>query len=76
MTPQLADNMHSVILDSGARVVLCLTSFKDKVERSLGVEHPNFIVAVDAFDTLWRKGDTRSPTVHIEPDDGAYVIYT
>lgn len=40
------------------------------------VEHLIDIVPLDAFDGIWRTGNTRTPVVSIKPQDGAYVIYT
>lgn len=72
-----ADREDSVIRDSGASVVLCLSHFRSKVEKSMPEEGSIDIVAIDAVNPyLWRHGDTRKPTVEIHPDDGAYVIYT
>lgn len=66
----------SVIRDSGASLVLCLSNFKDKVEKSMPVESPVDVLPLDAVDLIWRTGDTRRPIVEVQSQDGAYVIYT
>lgn len=57
-------------------MVLCLESFREKVERSMPVEQPVPVLALGASDEIWERGDMRSPVVFIQPGDGAYVIYT
>lgn len=56
--------------------MLCLSTFKDKVERSMPDGSTTAIVAFDAVDTIWTTGNTQRLNVNIQPQDGAYVIYT
>jgi acyl-CoA synthetase (AMP-forming)/AMP-acid ligase II len=69
-------SLQHVIQDSAAPIILCLSSFKYKVIKSLPERSMARVVVLDAVDPIWRKGDTRSPEVHVRPDDGAYAIYT
>lgn len=69
-------SLRHVISDSGASVVLCFSTFKDKVERSMPVGSSAKVAAFDAADPIWATGDTRKLEVNIRPQDGAYVIYT
>ncbi|KAK7959823.1 non-ribosomal peptide synthetase [Apiospora aurea] len=70
------ESLQHVIHDSDAPIVLCLSSFEEKVERSMPLDSDAVIVAIDALDPLWRRGDTRNPEVPVGPYDGAYAIYT
>ncbi|ORY59066.1 uncharacterized protein BCR38DRAFT_468373 [Pseudomassariella vexata] len=70
------ESLEHVIRDSEAPIVLCLSNFREKVERSLPESSQARIVALDTVDPIWKKGDTRAPSVDIGPEDGAYVIYT
>jgi len=70
------ESLQHVIRDSGAPIILCLSSFEEKVERSMPLDSDATIVAIDALDPLWRRGDTRNPEIAIGPYDGAYAIYT
>lgn len=65
----------SVILDSGAKVVVCLSKFRDKVERCLDRSSAE-VFELDASDPIWRNGNTQRPLADISTEDGAYVIYT
>ena len=56
--------------------MLCFSSFKDKVERSMPAGSSANVVAVDAADSIWTTGNTQRLNVDIQPQDGAYVIYT
>ncbi|KAK7964378.1 hypothetical protein PG988_011352 [Apiospora saccharicola] len=70
------ESLQHVIRDSGAPIILCLSSFEEKVERSMPLDSDATIVAIDALDPLWRRGDTRNPEIPVGPYDGAYAIYT
>ncbi|KAL1879834.1 hypothetical protein Daus18300_001672 [Diaporthe australafricana] len=69
-------SLRHVIHDSGASVVLCLSNFKDKVERSMPAGSPAKVVSFDATDAIWTSGDMQRLNVNTQPQDGAYVIYT
>lgn len=78
------ESLQHVIKDSGAPLILCLSEFRDKVERSMpspesatsGGPGPRRIVALDAAHPVWKTGDISDPGVEIHPHDGTYVIYT
>ncbi|KAK7934656.1 hypothetical protein PG985_000151 [Apiospora marii] len=70
------ESLQHVIRDSDAPIILCLSSFEEKVERSMPLDSNATIVAIDALDPLWRRGDTRNPEIPVGPYDGAYAIYT
>ncbi|KAK8112544.1 hypothetical protein PG984_013070 [Apiospora sp. TS-2023a] len=70
------ESLQHVIRDSDAPIILCLSSFEEKVERSMPLDSEATIVAIDALDPLWRRGDTRNPEIPVGPYDGAYAIYT
>jgi hypothetical protein len=56
--------------------VLCFSTFKEKVQKSMPADSPAEIVAFDAADPIWTTGDMQRLNVNIRPQDGAYVIYT
>lgn len=56
--------------------MLCYSTFKDKVERSMPAGSSAKVAAFDAADPIWTTGDTQRLNVNIRPQDGAYVIYT
>lgn len=56
--------------------MLCFSTFKDKVERSMPAGSSAKVVAFDAADSIWTTGNTQKLNVNIRPQDGAYVIYT
>lgn len=68
---------QSVIVDSGAQVVVCLSKFRDKVERCMPLDKSAEVLALDVSDPIWRNGNIQRPlVVDINTKDGAYVIYT
>lgn len=70
------DACLSVILDSGAKVVVCLSKFRDKVDRCMPLTKSAEVLELDALDCIWRNGNTQRPLADIKTADGAYVIYT
>lgn len=56
--------------------MLCFSTFKDKVERSMPTGSSAKVAAFDAADPIWTTGNTQALNAHTRPQDGAYVIYT
>lgn len=64
-------------MDSGAKAVVCLSKFREKVQRCMPLGKSAEVLELDASDSIWRNGDTQRPSLEdVNPGDGAYVIYT